>query len=46
MSRGTEILVAIAAVFVIVGVGLYVNQHATWGCVNVPFFKSCGIVTH
>lgn len=47
MSRGTEILVAIAAVAVIAIGLLYVSQHASWGCINVPFMpKSCGVITH
>jgi uncharacterized protein YxeA len=46
MDQTKELLIIVAAAIVIIGGGIYIYQHVDVGCVNLYFYKSCGVVTH
>ncbi len=46
MDMIKETIIVVAAFVVIVGGAIYISTHMSAGCVDLFFYKSCGIVTH
>jgi len=45
MNNGPGILVSIAAVVVIIVGGVWLSKNVSAGCIDLGFYKSCGVVT-
>lgn len=46
MDAFKEALIIVAAFVAIVAGGIYIYNHTSAGCVDLYFYKTCGVATH